>query len=200
MTERVVAVMARPNDALAPPLVAAMLSDVIDLVADTPQVDAALAATPGYDVTAESLSWPGTTIVAVPPEPMLGEVFEAIAGGESGWTAIAVVAADVPDLPTLHLGKLFSAMAGPRGASVAICPASGGGLVAAATTLPVPDWLRSLPVGLDDTDALDRIRAASPAAGLSVVAGWHRIRTADDLAGLDLGLEGWDSTRAHLGV
>lgn len=198
MTERVVAVLARPNDLLDPTLVAAMLSDVVDLVAETPHVDSALAAAPGYDATAEAHSWPGTTIVHVPATPTLGEIFETVAAGIAGVAALAVVAADVPDLPTLLLGKLFSALAGPRGASMAVCPAAAGGLVAAATATPVPGWLHSLPVGLDDPDAVGRLRAAAPASGLSAVAGWHRIRSAEDVAALDPGLEGWDATRAHL--
>ena len=41
------------------------------------------------------------------------------------------------------------------GASVAVCPADGGGLVAVAAMVPVSGWLRALSVQLDDADAID---------------------------------------------
>lgn len=68
-----------------------------------------------------------------------------------------------------------------------------------AARLPAPGWL---PVGLtlDTPDAVDRLRAATPTRrDLVVTQGWHRLRSPGDLAGLDPGLEGWETTRALLG-
>jgi hypothetical protein len=112
--------------------------------------------------------------------------------------AVAVVAADVPDLPTLLLGKLFSALAGPRGAAVAACPAEGGGLVALAANLPLADWLGGLDLRLDDLDSLASLRRTAGRGELSVGPGWRRVRTVADLDHLDVGLEGWEATRSYL--
>jgi hypothetical protein len=197
VTDRVVAVLARPAPALPAGLVTAMLEDVVDLVTDTPMVDAALAVADGYDIAGLGLTWPGTLVVDVAADPAAAEVIDAVS--TPAVTAIAVVAADVPDLPTLLLGKLFSALAGPHGASVAVCPAEEGGLVALAATLPVVDWLRDLRLRLDDLDAVASARAAAPPRGLSVGPGWRRVRSPADLNYLDPGLEGWETTRAYLG-
>jgi 2-phospho-L-lactate guanylyltransferase (CobY/MobA/RfbA family) len=196
MNKRVVAVLARPSRSLPPELAVALLTDVIDLVADTPEVDSALVVTEGYAVAAGEITWPGTEIVSVAADPSVVDVLEAIRVTDA--VAVAVVAADVPDLPTLLLGKLFSALAGPRGASVAVCPAAGGGLVAAAAMVPLSGWLRRLTVHFDDLDAVETLRAAAPLTELSIGPGWRRVRELGDLGHLDPGLEGWDHTRAYL--
>jgi 2-phospho-L-lactate guanylyltransferase (CobY/MobA/RfbA family) len=194
MTERVVAVFARPSPTLPTELSLAMLSDVVDLVADTPQVESALVVAEGYDGAA-ALTWPGTRVVQVSSEPTVAEALQA--GGPA--IAVAVVVPDAPDLPTLLLGKLFSALTGRRGAALAICPAEGGGLVAAAAPVPLAGWVAALAVGFDDTDAVEALEAAAPPGGLSIGPGWHRVREIGDTARLDPGLEGWDATRAYLG-
>jgi hypothetical protein len=112
--------------------------------------------------------------------------------------AVAVVAPDVPDLPTLMLGKLFSALVGPRAGSVAVCPDEHGGVVAVAASLPIPTWLQGVPVGLDSPDAVAALRAGAPQSELSIGPGWHRVLAIGDLTRLDPGLEGWDATRAYL--
>lgn len=192
MTERVVAVLVRPPTRSDSDLAAAMLEDVVDLVADTPQVGSALALVGG--ATDGGVAWPGTPMVAV-ATPTVAEALTATA--DLATDAVAVVVADVPDLPTLLLGKLFSALAGPPRRSVAVCPAEGGGLVAVATGVPgPPDWLAHCDVGFDDLDALSRLRDAAPRHDLAVGPGWHRVRSPADAAMLDRGLEGWDATRA----
>lgn len=196
MTARVVAVLARPSSVLPAPLVVAMLTDVIDLVADTAEVEPAVAVAAGYNAPIPPLTWPGTDIVSVPQDPSVADVLQAVETTSAH--AVAVVACDVPDMPSLLLGKLFSALAGPRGASVAVCPADGGGLVAVAAMAPLSGWLRQLPVRFDDSDAVAQMHAGAPLAELSVGPGWHRVRTGDDLSRLDPGLEGWDATRSYL--
>lgn len=193
MTERVVTVLARPSATLPAGLSQAMLSDVVDLVADTAQVESVLAVVPGYGGAA-AVTWPGTRVVPVSGQPSVAEALQA--SGPA--TAVAVVVPDAPDLPPLLLGKLFSALSGPRGASLAICPAEGGGLVAAASPLPLADWVAALAVGFDDADAVGTLRAVAPPGGLSIGPGWHRVRAVGDTARLDPGLEGWDATRAYL--
>jgi hypothetical protein len=193
---RVVAVLARPSPLLPPPLAVAMLTDVIDLVADTAEVGSAVAVAAGHDETTRGLTWPGTDLVSVSNDPNVAEVLQA--AETTGANAVAVVACDVPDLPNLLLGKLFSALAGPRGASVAVCPAESGGLVAAAAMVPLSGWLRQLSVRFDDDDAMAQLIAGAPLTELSIGPGWHRVRSVADLSRLDPGLEGWDATRAYL--
>jgi hypothetical protein len=196
VTERVVAVLARPAPALPPELVAAMLEDVVDLVTDTPMIVPALVVAAGWETAPPAVTWPGTPVAGVTPEPTVGDVFAALDLGEA--VAVAVVAADVPDLPTLLLGKLFSALAGPRGAAVAVCPAEGGGLVAVAANLPLVDWLDGLVLRLDDPDGLESLRRTAGRGELSICPGWRRVRALTDVNELDPGLEGWEATRAYL--
>jgi 2-phospho-L-lactate guanylyltransferase (CobY/MobA/RfbA family) len=192
MSDRVAAVFARSNPQLPVGLVDAMLADVVDLVTDAELVDPAIVVAEGYDAA----TWPGITTVAVGADPTITELLLAAQTPDA--TAVAVVVADVPDLPVLLLGKLFSALAGPRGAGVAACPAEGGGLVAVAAMLPLSGWLRQASLRFDAPDAMDALRAAAPMIELSVGPGWHRIRGEADLARLDPGLEGWEATRSYL--
>jgi hypothetical protein len=136
-------------------------------------------------------------MVHVAADATVADVLQAVETADA--TEVAVVVSDVPDLPVLLIGKLFSALAGPRGAAVAVCPAEGGGLVAVAAMLPLTGWLRQTPLHFDDPRALDVLHIAAPLIELSVGPGWHRIRTEPDLDSLDPGLEGWAATRAHLG-
>ena len=107
---------------------------------------------------------------------------------EHGADAAAVVAADVPDLPGLLLGKLFRALGGHE---VAVSRSSGGGLVALASRLPVPDWFTA---GMADLSS----EALTADSRVAVGPGWHRLREPADVHRLDPGLEGWASTRALL--
>lgn len=195
MSARVVAVAVAESPGPDPALTAALLEDVVDLVADTPEVAGALLVPAGRTDAALAAAWPDTPLVETAADATLAEQLSAVRGLASA--AVAVVVADAPDLPTLLLGKLFSALAGPPILDAAVCPAGGGGLVAAAipVTGPAP-WLAELDVRLDDPDALTRLQAAAPARALAVGSGWHRVRSRADLDRLDPGLEGWDATRA----
>ena len=194
MTTRVVAVLvAGGNSGLADALVAAMLEDVADLAAAMPHVEPVLAVAEGQRDLADAVRWPGMAVVPVDDANDAAAALDALQA--AGADEAALVVADAPDLPPLLLGKLFSAM---TGAEAAACPADGGGLVALASKIPVPSWLRSAGVGLDDPGALDRLRAAAPRRAFAVGPGWHRVRTTADLDRLDEGLEGWDNTRVYL--
>jgi hypothetical protein len=167
----------------------AVLEDTYEVVAGLELVTPVLALT-APDADAEAITWPGTEVVhASGLRALLGEL--AALGADQA----AVVAHDAPDLPPLLLGKLFR---GLGGGEVAICPAKGGGLVALAAHLPAPSWIGE--IDLDTPDAPSRLRAAADRPGaVRSSPGWHRLRTAADLARLDPGLEGWDNTRVLLG-
>jgi glycosyltransferase A (GT-A) superfamily protein (DUF2064 family) len=167
----------------------AVLEDTYEVVAGLELVIPVLALT-APDADAEKITWPGTEVVHVSGLRALLDALAAL-GAEQA----AVVAHDAPDLPPLLLGKLFRALGGGE---VAICPAKGGGLVALAARLPAPSWIGE--IDLDTPDAPSRLRAAAASPGaVRSSPGWHRLRTATDLAHLDPGLEGWDNTRVLLG-
>ena len=176
-----------------PGLAAALLEDVLDLVAGMEQVEGAVLCPPSYAETVRSLAWPGTPVVPVAATATVAEALAALRAIDAG--EAVVTCADAPDLPPLLVGKLFSAL---TSAAVAVCPGDGGGLVAVGSGLPVPGWLAACGVRLDDGDGLERLRAAAPARALHVGSGWHRVRTAADVERLDPGLEGWEATRAWL--
>jgi hypothetical protein len=113
----------------------------------------------------------------------------------AGADEAAVVVGDVPDLPPLLLGKLFSAL---TSVPIAVCPAEDGRLVAVAARLPVPDWLVEAAVDIEQSEALAELRRAAPPRMLHVGAGWHRVSGPEQAAALDRGLEGWEATRAWL--
>ena len=186
---RVVAVIAGATDA---PLNLAMLEDVVDLVASMQEVDTALIVPLGAPAQVRELVWPGTPIVEVAADATIAEMIGAVPDADE----VALVCPDAPDLPTMLLGKLHSAL---TTAEVAACPDDAGGLVAVAARLPVPDWLAGSAVRLDDVDAIARLRAIAPKSrALNVGPGWHRVRSEADLARLDPGLEGWEATRGFV--
>jgi len=174
----------------ATPLALAMLEDVVDLVADMTLVRACLVVPDGSDPAVGDVIWPDMPKVVV-PQRNLGTVVAALAA--IGADEAGVVVPDAPDLPALLLGKLHSAL---TSAEVAVCPAEDGRVVAAATRVPCPAWAAD--VTLDDP--VDELRRAAPRRALHVGAGWHRVRTDDDARRLDPGLEGWEHTRALLGI
>jgi hypothetical protein len=191
VTRRVVAIHA--TEAVEPDsLAAAMLEDVADLVAEMRQVEGALVVVSAAEPVARAVAWPDMPVIIVAAGDAASG-FRALAdhGGDEG----ALVCPDAPDLPALLVGKLFSAL---TTVEVAVCPAEHGELVAITCRLPVPEWLAALELTLDASDALDRLRAAAPRRGLQIGSGWHRVRTPDDAARLDPGLEGWEATRAWL--
>jgi hypothetical protein len=188
---RVVAVSLGGASELPGVLVAAMLSDVVDLVTATPQVAPAVLAPAAALELAQAAVWPGTPVVEVVEGTPVGGLLAAVPA--AGMLAVAVIVADAPDLPGLLLGKLFRAVSGR--VDVAVCPADPDGLVAVAASLPLPGWLLECGVRLDDPDALAALQAAAPPRGVSLAPGWHRVRAVADTSRLDPGLEGWEATR-----
>src|SRR3954471_12084688 len=163
-----------------------MLEDVVVLVEAMREVEAALAVPAGAADTVRAVTWPGMPVVDVPAAPNVCDVLDALAA--AGAEEAGVVCPDAPDLPALLLGKLHSAL---TSAEVAVCPSDDGRLVALATWLPAPQWLRESAATLDGADVVRRLRAQAPRRALHVGPGWHRIRDAEDARRLDPGLEGW---------
>jgi molybdopterin-guanine dinucleotide biosynthesis protein A len=169
---------------------AALAEDVADVVAGLADVAGAVAATAVDAEFAAAIVWPDTPIFDA------GSVLEALRGAtEAGFGEAVILAADVPDLPPMHIGKLFRALGSHP---VAVAPAAGGGLVALAARLPVPEWLVGAAPSLE-TSRMDALRAAAPAKlAVAGTPGWHRLRTPGDVDQLDPGLEGWEATRSLL--
>ncbi|GAA0377404.1 hypothetical protein GCM10009530_29960 [Microbispora corallina] len=137
---------------------------------------------PGLD----EIAWPGTPVIEIGSP---ADAFAALPSADEG----VVVSGDAPDLPPLLIGKLFRELGR---APVAVCPAEGGGAAAVAARLPLPGWATP---DFDEPDLVGTLRGRAP--GRRMVAtgpGWHRLRAPADVARLDLGLEGWDNTRALL--
>lgn len=184
--------MLAPVDAVAGSLAAAMLEDVVDLVAEMQQVEGALVATSEGEPGAAAVAWPAMSVLVCESSDIHAALTATAAAGAE---EAAIVCADAPDLPALLLGKLFSAL---TGVDVAVCPADTGELVAVASKLPVPPWLVDLGLSIDASDALSTLRRSAPRRAVHVGSGWHRTRTPDAVAALDPGLEGWEATRAWL--
>jgi hypothetical protein len=168
----------------------AMAEDTYEVLAGLDLVECAVAVVGGDDAAVAGvaeLTWPGTPVFAV------GEPYDAVQRVGPA-EAVVLVGHDAPDLPGLLVGKLFRALGS---ADAAVCPATDGSLVALGIKVPTADWLRALRPGPDTT--LAELDAAKPRRlAVGVGPGWHRLRGPADLATLDPGLEGWESTRAML--
>jgi hypothetical protein len=196
---------------------AALAEDAADLVQGLVEVDGGILATEDDLEMARSVGWPRGNVWQI-AEATLGCMVDSLGG--CPYDELVIVTADAPDLPPLHLAKLFRALGSsswavipertPERADAAGCATSGiaavrtdalnavrPGVVAFAIRLPaVPaggGW-RDLTF---DTASLPALRQV---LGLPVAAApaWHRLREPEDVARLDPGLEGWDLTRALL--
>ena len=171
----------------------ALTEDTYELLADLAQVEVAVAVVAGEEASVAAvreLTWPGTPVYAVPGDnPVLTAIEQA---GPAA--AVVAVSHDVPDLPGLLIGKLFRALGS---ADIAVTPATDGSLAAIGVNLPIAPWVQELAPTFDTT--LPELEAAKPRRhAVAIGPGWHRLRSAADLAQLDPGLEGWDATRSLL--
>jgi hypothetical protein len=166
----------------------ALAEDTYEVLASLDRVEVAVAVIGGDESALPEiagLTYPGTPVYAA------ASVLDAVA--EAGpAAAVVAVSHDAPDLPGLLIGKLFRALSS---ADIAVCPSEDGSLVAIGVNLPVAPWLTELDfdLGLAELER-DKPRRHAVAVG----PGWHRLRSAGDLARLDPGLEGWDATRSIL--
>jgi hypothetical protein len=171
----------------------ALAEDTYEVLAALDRVDVAVAVAGGDDAAVAEvggLTWPGTPVYAVDAaRPVLDAV--ALAGPAA---AVVAVSHDVPDLPGLLIGKLFRALSS---ADVAVTPAEDGTLAAIGVNVPTADWvLAAAPTFDTPLSALESLKPRRHA--VAVGPGWHRLRSAVDIARLDPGLEGWDATRSIL--
>ncbi|AGL20766.1 hypothetical protein L083_7256 [Actinoplanes sp. N902-109] len=171
---------------------AALAEDVVDLLARLAQAEPAIAATAADRELAEEIAWPGMPIYEVPSATVRPVLERA---GNAGFDQAAVLAADAADVPGMILGKLLRPLSSKP---VAVAPAGReGGLLAVAAVLPVPEWLADQDL---DTATPMTVRRGAPQPSLvESTPEWRRLRGPDDLATLDMALEGWENTRALLG-
>ena len=165
----------------------ACLADSYEVAADLVGVESGIAGPPQVS----ELLWPGAWHL---PDGL--GVLELARRLATRVDELVVLTADAPDLPGLVLAKIFRVL---HRVDLALAPESNGsGCVAIGLALPPQEWLT------DDLLDLDRSPVAqlpSGRAGRSrwaLAPGWHRLRSPDDLARLDPGLEGWEQTRAML--
>ena len=171
---------------------AALAEDVVDLLARLAQAEPAIAATAGDLALAREIAWPGMPIYEVPTATVLPVLKAA---ERDGFDQAAVLAADAADVPGMVLGKLLRPLSSKP---VAVAPTGQeSGLLAVATTLPVPEWLAD--IDLDTATPMTVRRTAPQPSLVESTADWRRLRGPYDLATLDPALEGWENTRAILG-
>jgi hypothetical protein len=171
----------------------ALAEDTYELLAALDRVEVAVAVTGGDEAAVaevSALTWPGTPTYAVDAErPVLHAV--ELAGPAA---AVVAVSHDVPDLPGLLIGKLFRALSS---ADIAVTPAEDGTLAAIGVNVPTADWVAETAPTFDTE--LSALEARKPRRhAVAIGPGWHRLRSAADIARLDPGLEGWDATRSLL--
>lgn len=174
----------------------ALAEDTYEVLAALDRVEVAVAVLDGTEASvreATDLTWPGTPVYAA--ASLHAAITQAGTSGTGRVAAVVAVAYDAPDLPGLLIGKLFRALSS---ADLALCPSEDGSQVALGVNLPIAGWLTdSLDLSFDLT--LAELDDAKPRRhAVAVGPGWHRLRSAADLARLDPGLEGWDATRSLL--
>ena len=195
---RVVVLVVPPTGTWAPPGRSpeawrlALAEDTYEVLASLDRVDVAIAVPGGTESSLaeiSALTWPNTPVFPVDPTTPILAAAEAIGPA----AAMVAVTHDAPDLPGLLIGKLFRALSS---ADVAVCPAEDGTQVAIGLNLPPAAWvLPTLDFGISMSE-LDEVKPRRLAVAIG--PGWHRLRSAGDIARLDPGLEGWDATRAIL--
>lgn len=172
----------------------ALIEDSYEVLADLARTAAGLAGDRADLAALADLTWPDTVLVALDPDPAGPALLLAVDAVGDRADAVLLLSPDAPDLPGLHVAKVFQAL---EHADLAWVPVADGGVAALGFALPVPAWVRELGPTFDGDPTI--WVAAAPARRLAVaVPGWHRLRAAGDLRHLDPGLSGWENTRALL--
>jgi hypothetical protein len=169
----------------------ALAEDTLDVLALMNEVEAGVAVTSADEPLLADLGWPGIKRYVL-PDFVIPAVFGKLAA--DGYEQAALVAADAPDLPGLLIAKLLRPLTSHPVAAAGALGSSG--LLGVAANLPAPGWLPA--VGLNDATPQTLRKPAPHASDVAPATGWHRLRGPDDLARLDLRLEGWEATRALL--
>jgi hypothetical protein len=191
---RVAIVLARYSGAAAAPegvdpdaFAAACLLDSYEVMADLIGVRSGIA---GPDGVAEML-WPGA--LHFPPNITVPTLANELAGDAD---ELVIVPADLPDLPGLVLAKLFKVL---HRSDIAVAPErTRDGCVAIGVSLPLAEWISEDAFDLNH-NPYTRLSAIAPRRSrCTLTPAWHRLRTPEDVARLDPGLEGWEETRTLL--
>lgn len=196
----------------------ALIEDSYEVLADLARTGSGFVGTAADLAALDELSWPDTVLVELPrgqagsgddgADPVAGavEAVEPVGAVEAVGAVGAVEAVgdradvvvllspDAPDLPGLHVGKVFQAL---EQADLAWVPVADGGVAVLGFALPLADWVRRARPGFDGTP-LDWLAAAPDRHRAVAAPGWHRLRHPGDLRHLDPGLSGWETTRALL--
>jgi hypothetical protein len=172
-------------------LAAALLADAVDAAESLAAAGVAVLCPPQHAeaITAEAAF--DTTVWASSDPTVLEAASRAAAAGAR---QAVVLASDAPHLPGLLVGKVFR---GLGRSDVAISPDPRGFACAIGLRLPVAEWIGA--IDPDTPGVADRVLAAAPRRSLvRLTPGWRRLRSATDLAALDVAVEGADLTRALL--
>jgi hypothetical protein len=164
----------------------ACLADCYEVAADLVEVESGIAGPPQV----AELLWPGSWHLA----DGLGvlELAESVALRVD---ELVVLTADAPDLPGLVLAKMFQVL---HRVDLVVAPQrNGGGCVALGVALPPSDWLTNEVLDLQRCPVA-RLRSGVSRSRWALAPAWHRLQRPDHVARLDLGLEGWNQTRALL--
>lgn len=171
----------------------ALIEDSYEVLADLEQTGSGLAASAADLVGLADLAWPDAVLVELPPGAA-GSAVRVLDAVGDGADVLVLLSPDAPDLPGLHIGKVFQAV---ENADLAWVPVADGGVAALGFALPAADWVRRVRPGFDGSPT--EWLAAAPDGRHAVAApGWHRLRTLGDIRHLDPGLSGWETTRALL--
>ena len=174
-----------PPGVKADSFAAACRSDTYEVLAGLEGVTSGIAGS----VAEADLLWPDSVLV---PESSIRGVAEWATGR---FEALALVPADVPDLPQLVIAKVFKSLIRAQ-----LCWAperDGPGAVALGLQLPWPSWLPAS-LTLNDDHYPDLAARVPDRRWLTRGPDWHRLRTPASTDRLDPGLEGWEETRALL--
>ena len=181
------AAAAAPEGVAADEFAWACLADCYEVAADLVEVGSGIAGPPQVG----ELLWPGAW--QLPDGLGVLELARRVTGRADEFV---VLTADAPDVPGLVLAKMFQVL---HRVDLVVAPQrNGGGCVAMGVALPPRDWLTG---DLLDLELNPVARLPSDRAGRSrwaLAPAWHRLRSPEDLARLDPGLEGWEQTRALL--
>jgi hypothetical protein len=192
MTRRVVIVYLNPVP-WAPPGIdvrawrAAMAEDLIDGLNVLTEAESAIAYAPADAGLAASICWPST--IKVPAETVTDALATAAA---QGFDQAAILAADLPDLPGLLIGKLLRPLTTRL---FAVAPdLTGPGAAGIATRLPSPD----IALEFDKTTAASIRAAGIPPVQVGTAPGWRRVRDASAIATLAMADDRAPATSALL--
>lgn len=181
----------------------ALIEDSYEVLADLARTASGFVGSAADLAALDELSWPDTVLVELPPgkagsggdrgDPVTRPVEAVEAVGDRA-DVVVLLSPDAPDLPGLHVGKVFQAL---EQADLAWVPVADGGVAVLGFALPLADWVRRVRPGFDGTP-LDWLAAAPDRHRAVAAPGWHRLRHPGDLRHLDPGLSGWETTRALL--